>query len=198
MSAIDYGLRQVDAAFRLLLFDQAGMDQFDTSMSGFWRSFAAAAAAFPLALWMAAQQPEMAAAIIEEPVAVPSWGLYLTVEALAFVLAWLAFPLAMIPLSRVFGFTQRYVPLIIAYNWSSLLIFLVYLPFYLLFELGVLEIGLFFAFQIVLLFLLIGYRWFVVKTALEAAKAPAFAFVVLELVLAWLIGFGADSLHGVA
>ena len=42
-------------------------------------------------------------------------------ELVSFAVGWLAFPLAAIPLTRLLGLSARYVPLIVANNWSAVI-----------------------------------------------------------------------------
>src|SRR5437868_4845906 len=84
-------------ALRLARGDRGGLSCFDRSIDGFWRSFRAAVIAYPLYL-----------VLLSMRVTVVEWqrsgGLVIaTVETIAYVTAWAAFPLIMLAVTRRLG-----------------------------------------------------------------------------------------------
>src|SRR5690606_28113057 len=101
-------------AYRLAWFDPSGMAHFNLTVVGFWRSFFAAvwvapAYAILVGMQLAAETEEFNLALV------------FLVEAIAYVLAWAAFPLAAVVLTRLLGLDRNYVALIVAVNWTAVL-----------------------------------------------------------------------------
>ena len=107
-------VRSVQAAWLLARGDKSALAQFDLSVDGFWKSFAAALVVAPAYILVLLDQyrftgwPENA------------WATALA-ELVSFAGGWIAFPLAAIPLTRLLGLGARYVPLIVADNWSAVI-----------------------------------------------------------------------------
>ena len=102
----------VYGAFRLATFHEDGMDAFNVSMRGFWRSFFAALLIAPVYLVFPANSTASRTETLD-PVHDA------LVNVLAYVIGWVAFPLAMITVTRMLGREERYVGYIVAYNWSA-------------------------------------------------------------------------------
>ncbi|MDP6564246.1 MAG: hypothetical protein QF578_05420 [Alphaproteobacteria bacterium] len=116
--------RSVYGAWRIACFDPAAMSHFNLSIDGFWRSFAAMGVVVPFYLIFILLTFGEGPA--PEPLPALEW--YVVVKLLAFTLSWLAFPLVMVPVSRLLDLTSTYVSYIIAWNWSSVLEMAVVLP----------------------------------------------------------------------
>src|SRR5438128_114186 len=100
-------------ALRLAKGDRGGLACFDRSLDGFWRSFRAAAIAYPLYLMLLTMR-----------VSVAEWersgGLHiLTVETIAYIIAWVAFPLIMLTVTRWIDRAHRFFDFMVPYNWSQ-------------------------------------------------------------------------------
>ncbi|MDA0675530.1 MAG: hypothetical protein O3A88_04095 [Proteobacteria bacterium] len=108
-------------ATRLARFDAQGLRAFNPTVEGFWRSFWAAALVAPFyAILLAFHFATMA-----DPVHPVRFAL---VEAVTYVIAWLAFPVAMVGVSRWLGRWDAYVGYIVAYNWAAVVQNAIYLP----------------------------------------------------------------------
>ena len=105
----------IAGAFRVARGDFSGYEQFDQSANGFWRSFLAA----PLLL------PVRYILLLVGLGAVQTEANFVALEALAFLVDWLVFPLVMIFMTRMAGISHRYAPFVIAYNWTKLPIYIV-------------------------------------------------------------------------
>src|SRR5215469_13609286 len=89
-------------ALRLARGDRGGMAYFDRSPDGFWRSFRAAVISYPLYL-----------VLLSMRVTVAEWEqsgalLIITVETIAYVIAWTAFPLLMLIVAQRIGRPHRF------------------------------------------------------------------------------------------
>ena len=108
-------------AYRLAMLDKSGLSYLDRSPEGAIRSFYAALIVLPayavlvvLRLWDVL--PEV------------SLLRFITVEGLAYVISWTAFPLVMFHISGLLDRSARYFDFLSAYNWSSVIQMGLYLP----------------------------------------------------------------------
>lgn len=167
-------------AYRLARFDTRGMTYFETSLAGFWRSFYAAVIVAPFY-----------AVLLVMRHAADTTGVgavrFASVEAIAYVIAWVAFPLAMVPLARVLDREERYLGYIVAYNWASVLQNGVYLPLVMLGVAGTISAETAQALGLTAISLILVYTWFITKVALTVGAGTAAALVALSLVLSILV-----------
>lgn len=169
----------VFGAFRLARGDFGGYDNFPNTIQGFWQSFWAAPLTVPIRLILLASTFSLATAEL-------GTGTLIAVETIGFLLDWAIFPLVMIPVARMMNITHRYIPFIIAYNWTKLPIYLV-LSFAMLIAMGdggetinpiggvLVLIGTVWSFWL---------RWRVARDRLELAGLPAASIVLLDTALA--------------
>lgn len=172
-------------AYRLAWFDPAGMAHFNLTFDGFWRSFFAAVLVAPayailVGLRVAAQSEAL------------DLGVLVLTESIGYVLAWGAFPLVAIVLTRLLGLDRNYVALIVALNWTAVpqtALFLVavllgpLLPDVLATLLITLTTG-----------AILVYQWFVIRTALQTTGGIALMLLLIDLVITSMINMGADRL----
>ena len=170
----------VHGAFRLAALHEDGMYFFNHSQKGFWRSFIAYALVAPgylLLSWI-------------EPSHIPDSGFPIhdaLVNILAYVIGCVAFPVAMLPLSRLLERSDRYIGYVIAYNWAAVPQMLLFVTAAVLAQglsLGpqihqTVELG---ASLAVLL-----YYWFIARTALDIGVFAAIGVVVLDSLIAYFI-----------
>lgn len=167
-------VRSVQAAWLLARGDTAAMARFDLSVEGFWKSFAAMLVVAPAYVLVLLDQfrftgwPE------------DGWGTA-RAELVAFVVGWLAFPLAAIPLTRLLGLSGRYVPLIVANNWSAVIQVALYTAVVALGSIlpGELRMTALFTATIMVL----AYQWLVIRTALATTGLTAFGLMVIDVLL---------------
>lgn len=170
-------------AYRLAWFDIAGMTHFNLSFDGFWRSFFAAALVAPAYAILVGLQ----VATGEEAI---DLGLLVLTESIGYVLAWCAFPLIAIVLTRLLGLARNYVALIVALNWTAVLQTALFLAVVLLAPflpevLGTLVMTLTTGAILV-------YQWFVIRTALETTGGIALMLLLIDLIVTSMINMGAD------
>lgn len=177
--------RSVQGAWLLAQGDTRGLDLFDLSIEGFWRSFAAALLVAPAYLLLLVEQ--------YATVGWPQQTLATVVaELVAYGCGWLSFPLAAIFLTRLLGLGARYVPLVVAVNWSAMLQITLYTAVVVL---GLLLPG---EVRTMLLFtatlVVLGYQWFVIRTALVTSGTIAFGLVVIDVLLSIATSRAVDGL----
>ncbi len=176
--------RAVYGAWRLAHLDIRGMDHFDLSLTGFWRSFTAALIVAPLHLvliFLSRDFPDGDAA----------W--HLVVQGAAYASAWVVFPVVMVAVTRLLQVGERFIPFVVAYNWSTVIVMAVVVPTQLLADWS-LDAGssdmpaALVAFMVMAaMAAILFYQWFVARTALGVNAIQATAVVVLDLVVTMLL-----------
>lgn len=167
-------------AWRLLLGDRGAMAWFDTTLHGFWRSFSAAVVVAP---------------IYTVVLLIGYWGLepappvfrIVSVHALAYVIDWVLFPLAMIPFTDFIDRRERYLGFIVAYNWSAVLQYAFYGVLSLFIATGVLPLQASFGVMMVAMVVIMVYVWRIARIALEVPGLMAAGVVAVELFLTMMI-----------
>lgn len=173
-------------AYRLARFDAKGMDFFDASAGGFWRSFWAAVLVAPVYLFLLMVRYSSESGEV-------SLSHFLTVEAMAYVIAWLAFPVVMASLARTLDREAFFIRYIVAYNWAAVLQNALYLPIAILASAGVLADNVANMLGLMALSVVVIYTWFVTRTALEVAAGTAAGIVGLDFLLSILINAVAEG-----
>jgi hypothetical protein len=172
-------------AYRLAWFDATGMAHFNLTFDGFWHSFFAAVLVAPAYAVLVGLQ------VAAEPEAV-DLGLLVVTESIGYALAWAAFPLVAIVLTRVLGLDRRYVALIVALNWTAVLQTVLFMIVVLA---GPMLPG---ALGTLLITLMTGaillYQGFVIRSALETTSGIALMLLLVDLVVTALINIGTDRL----
>lgn len=180
MVSLDETFRSLYGAWRLARFDPAGLDYFNVGTDGFWRSFFAAVLVLPLYLILLGLRYQTAS---EHVPAARFFG----IEIIAFIIAWLAFPVVMISVAAAIGREQFFVRYIIANNWASVLQNGVYLPIVILGILGVLPEAASGFLSLVALLWVMAYSWFIARSALDITGGAAAGIVGLDLLISILI-----------
>ena len=184
MASITAPMREIVSslygASRLARGDAKGMNFFNATEEGFWRSFTAATLIAPLFIILLGVRY----VISDSDVAIAR---YTSIHAISYVIGWIAFPLLIYYLADILGKGQNFIAYIVSYNWASVLQNILYLPFALLVEAQFIQGSLVTFVGILLLGLVFLYTWFVTKTALEVSNFTAIGFVVIDLLLSVFI-----------
>ncbi len=175
-------------ALRLARFDPSGLNFFDTSEQGFWRSFFAAVLVAPFYLILVSVR-------YSELTETVPFVRFLAIETIAYVIAWVAFPLLMASLTRSLGREAHYIRYIVAYNWAAVWQNALYMPVAMLSVGGVLTTANANVLGILALALIVIYVWFVTKTALEVTAAMAAGIVGIDFFLSILINTVATGIR---
>jgi hypothetical protein len=172
-------------AYRLVRLDPAGMTFFNLTFDGFWRSFFAAVLVAP------AYAILIGLRVAAEPETV-DLGLLVLTESIGYVLAWCAFPLVAIILTRLLRLSGGYVALIVALNWTAVLQTALFLAVVLL---GPILPEVLATLLVTLTTVAImGYQWFVIRSALQTTGGIALMLLLVDLVVTSTINMGADRL----
>ncbi len=164
------------ATWRLAQLDKTAFAHFDTSVSGAYKSFFAAVIVAPgYALILLLNYSGLSFAASPLAIAV--------MTLLAYVILWLLFPLAAHAFLRGLAMENRFLPLLVAYNWAQCLIVYAILPLVALTASGMMP-GvsqlLTFVAQIIVA---PAYLWFVLRTALNGNGHIAFGLLITSLMI---------------
>lgn len=197
---IAYVNRSVDAAFGLVMRDKRAWDKFDLTVEGFYRSFAAFLIVLPMTIVadLITVQVQAAQRISEgEPALVQVYGFADAIfSAVALAAQWAIFPLAMLFVLRFLGLANRYAPLIIAYNWGTIVVYLFNMPAFLLFAAGFIGADDFAGLYLITLVFTLYYRYYTAETALDAGWSVAASTTLLSFVLHVYFEFGLRMTSG--
>ena len=174
---------------RLAIGDRGALACFDRSLDGFWRSFRAAVICYPLYLVLLAMRITLA-----EWERSGGWHI-VTVETIGYVIAWVAFPLLMLNVTRVIGRAHRYFDFMVPYNWcqvpQSVLLVLVGIES----ETGILGARAGETIDLVAAFATLVYEWYIARIALETTGSAAAFVVLVDLVLGVALSRVSGSLY---
>ena len=163
-------------AWRLAHLDPDGMRYFDSSVTGFWRSFRVAVLVAPL--WIII----MALDLASQPVT-GGWFRLVAAETIGYVIQWVAFPLAAFYLTHLTDRQREYFVFITALNWASLIQLSVQMPAHVLASLPLMPAGL----GDILIYgadlAALVYEWFITRTALRLSGFGAIGFVVVDFLI---------------
>ncbi len=174
-------------AYRLARLDAGGLVYFDASLGGFWRSFYAAAFVAPFFTLLLALR-------YADGMVAASPLRYAVIESIAYVIAWVAFPVIMLTVVQMLDRERRLVGYIVAYNWAAVLQNALYLPIPMMGITGVLAVNVANGLGMLALVLILVYTWFITKTALEVSAAAAAGVLALDLGLSIFITSVAGSM----
>ena len=184
---------QLEVALRFARFEKDAVRDFDRSFDGFFRSFAGIVLCAPFYVLIVLADRRIAAnapadlpgvAIGAPP---PANLVFFALESLNYVANWIAFPLAMIFITRLIGAGRHYVPFIVAYNWTSCVVFALTIIPPVLYLSGIAPVAAASSFSLPIILLAIAYRFKVAREALEISALNAAGIVLFDLLLSLLI-----------
>ena len=100
-------------AWRLMRFDADGMNWFNLTINGFWRSFFAAVPVAPFFALLVFFDFHRQTGPIDV-------GHAIIVTIMVYGVGWAIVPLIMIPMTKLLGLERGFVPMMVAYNWVTL------------------------------------------------------------------------------
>lgn len=191
MNGVNYVRDNLTGAWQVMLGRPDGLNRLDTSLEGFWRSFAAVILLAPFALLsLISQQPLLP----ESGVAEPLTGGTIALNGFALLVDWFAFPLIFALLAPPFGLGSRYVPYIVARNWASVLIAAIVAVVHGLHLLGLLPSALMPFALIVAIAVALRFSYVIARTTLSVSVAMALPIVVLDLLISLVVWSAFDRL----
>jgi hypothetical protein len=174
---------------RLARADPGGLDNFDPSIGGFWRSFRAAILCYPLYLILLTFPIEIGSGSDIDAVRL------FAAETIHFVISWVAFPLAILPLVDWLGRGDRFLLFMVAYNWCQV-------PQTGVFALIALAggTGLLSADAVLICDLIAGiaalvYEWYIARIGLALSGGRALLIIAVDVALATLLSHISMSMY---
>jgi hypothetical protein len=167
-------------AWRLALFDRHGLSYFDNTIEAFWRSFQAAVIAAPgYALFVALQLASYE--LSSGPVRI------FLVEAIAYVIRWVAFPLVVWYVAQFLSRSDRYYRYMAAYNWAQLLVVALFLVITAVAKEGLFPSPVGEALSVLAMVASLAYQWFITRAGLDIKGGAAAAIVMLDLIISLIL-----------
>jgi hypothetical protein len=180
-------LNALYGSYRLARLDTGGFSYFTLTEGGFWRSFAAILLVAPLYYLTSVSLDEITVTLSQsQPDIVPVAPNHMA-SLVALAVQWVAWPLAMIMVTRVLGATQHYARFITVYNWSTVFQMIILAAPHAIFMSGLLGAASVQVLIVVSIGFLLFYSWFIVRTALEVSALVATGIVVLDIALGLVI-----------
>ncbi len=176
--------RALEGAWGIARRDPDAMDRFDLTVDGFWGSFFAAVVAAPGYLLLLADQ-------YSRQGLGPEIGEAALIELLAYAVGWVAFPLAAMPLTQLLGLGGRYVPLIVASNWSSVL--QVALLVCTTLTAAILPESMRVTLALVAMLVALSYQWQVFRVSLQTTGLVATGLVIVDILISVIVQRTADA-----
>lgn len=185
--------RSFRGALELLNSRVEGLQAFDMSEYGFWRSFNAIWLTLPA--YIVSVAAERLRLGLSEQGMLGSFSIDVVV-ALGYGASFISLPVAMIWITRRMQLTDRYVPFVIVNNWVTAIGLLVLSFPALLQVLGLATAGLATIFGFAFAVVFLRLQWFAAKATLGVPGIAAFGIVALGLALNTLIGAAMRGLLG--
>jgi hypothetical protein len=184
MNWLAYFRDNLAGAWQVLLGRPEGLNRLDTSMEGFWRSFAVVILIAPFAfLALLSQEPSLSESGIPLPLTRSAVALY----GVALLVDWFTFPLVFAFLAKPLGLGSRYVPFIVARNWAAVIIGPMVAVVHALHLLGVLpSVAMPFA-VIIATAVALRFAYVIARTALVVSMAIALPIVVVDFLISLVI-----------
>lgn len=180
-------LKGIDSALGLAIVDKQAANGFDVSGRGFWNSFAVIWMVAPTWAWIIVRQPAQIAAYAAErgePFTMPDPFWFLVIESLFYIIAWVLFPMVMMPVCRRMGTASNYIKFIVARNWAGLVMWLALTcPIALLFAMGAIDFNTQQSLALFSFMLQNLYLWYIAKVTLGIGTGMAILIVILDVFL---------------
>jgi hypothetical protein len=185
MNGLAYVRENLAGAWAVMTGRPAGLARLDTSIEGFWRSFAVIVLIAPFIVLALMSERRLVAATATEGTE-PAGGSYV-LDAISVLVDWVAFPLLFALLARPLALSSRYVPFIVARNWSSVVISAFVSVAHAAHLLGVLPSEFAPIFTLILIAIALRFSYVIARVALGVGVAMAIAIVAFDLLLSMTI-----------
>ena len=187
MISLDEVVRSLYGAYRLARLDASGLALFNDTVAGFWRSFFAAVLVAPLYIVLVTIRY---GEVWEQ---VPLFR-FVAIETIAYVIAWVAFPVVMVTVTKALDREQHFIRFIVAYNWAGVLQNALYLPIVIFGSVGLLAVAGANTLALLAISLIMVYTWFITRTALDVTGIQAAGIVGLDFMISIFINAVANGM----
>ena len=184
MNLVAYLRDNLTGAWQVMFGRPQGLPRLDTSLEGFWRSFAALVLVVPFAsVSLISERSLTSEAATPEAISSGTFVLY----GLALLVDWFAFPLLFALLAPAFGLGSRYVPFIVARNWASVPIAAMVAVVHALHLVGVFSAALTPYLLIILVGVALRFSYLITRLTLLVSVMMALPIVILDLLTSLVI-----------
>lgn len=167
-------------ASRLALGDAGGVGYINSTLRGFWRSFAAMGIVAPL-------YASVLLLVYEDSVDILEPVRFFSVHSIGYVVSWFVYPFIMFYLVQAIERERRYFAYIATYNWASVIQNFVYIPLVVIAILGLVPNDLAYFLSFVVKTFVFVYSWFIARAALGVSSPIAAAIAAGDLVLSLMM-----------
>ena len=183
MNLIAYVRENLAGAWEVMLGRPQGLARLDTSIEGFWRSFGVIVLVAPLALlsFLSEEPPAVEGAQVTAPTG------SLPLFAVAVMFDWVSFPLIFTFVARAFDLGSRYVPFIVARNWSSVIVGAMVAVLDVLYLFGIVPSAVMPFAVLGALAVALRFSYVIARTVLGVSMAVALPIVVLDYLVSLTI-----------
>ncbi len=164
---------------RVLRFDKEGFEYFDASARGLLKSFWLAVVVLPLYLIGVG----LDLSVISDTQMVLDPVRYVIVKVIAYVIGWVAFPLAILTLSETLGFGSRVFHFLVPFNWLYFMVWNVLFPLKVVAHLGVLPTDFALFLTLITIVVALIYFAFLAREGLQVSWWSAVGVLVLSLTI---------------
>jgi hypothetical protein len=186
-------VRSLTAAFDLFLDRPGAMRNFDVSVDGFWRSFAAVILVVPSYALAVLAERTMAAAI--DPAApVQDGAAFFVQNVIGLGLDWVALPVILALLARPLGIARHYPEFVVARNWGAVIAAVPFGVIGLLIVLGLLGGELANLFMFAALIIVLRYTFIIARRSLDVGVGFAIGIVILDFVVSLTLALALDGI----
>ena len=147
-------------AWRLARFDASGLDQFNNTVEGFWRSFYAMLVAAPFYVILVTLR------LSSLETTNGPFQIFL-IEVIAYVIGWFAYPFVMLYVVELLNRRDRYYRYVAAYNWATVLLIVLLTLISAVVDGLMLSLPSAAFLSIVIMLLVLGYWWFIARVGLD-------------------------------
>lgn len=177
-------------ALRLARGDAGGLGCFNPTEAGFWRSFRAAVLCYPLYLILLSFPIE-----VGNVTPIAHDFRYYAVDTIRYVVAWVAFPLMVLPLVDWLGRGDGFFRFMVAYNWCQVPQTVAFTLVALIGAAGALPVNALLLGDLVVGIGALVYEWYVARVALAVSGARAVLVIVFDMILATVLSYVSAALY---
>lgn len=179
--------RALQGGWLLFQTRRDGVQWFDRSIDGFWRSFGVVFLLLPLFVISAFGEKKLLLEETELTADIFPHFTYWSAQLTTFGLDWIVLPIVLALLARPLGISRGYVGFIVVRNWTSLLAAVPYVVSSLLYLLGIVPSGIMVLMSLVSLSMVLWFRFNIVRITLQTGIGLTLGIVVLDVILSLLI-----------
>src|SRR5579863_1768262 len=176
---------------RLARGDASGLACFDPSIEGFWRSFRASVLCYPFYLVILSFPIVIGDGPVEEIDATR----FFAVETVHFVIAWVAFPLVVLPIVDWMRRGNRFLGFMVVYNWCQVLQTVAFAAVALLGGRDLVSVDVMLVIDLIVGIAALVYEWYIARVALAVSGGHATLIIVAEIVLAVVLTHVSRALY---